>query len=189
MARKCKVCGKEISSYSQSKNVLEKQKLCSVDCATEFAKARVYYDRGVKAKQTLDRVQRSESKKRTSPLVKAQDAFNLYIRVRDRNKECISCGKPLINFDAGHYKGVGARPNLRYNTLNVHGQCRGCNHNVKTAHITTRQYRTRLIDRLGIEIVERLDLDHSTNHYTKDDLERIARIFRKKAKLYEKLFR
>lgn len=41
---------------------------------------------------------------------KAQAAFNRYIRLRDREKPCISCGKPLggepNSYDAGH-QGMG----------------------------------------------------------------------------------
>ena len=46
----------------------------------------------------------------------AQKVFNTYIRMRDKNKNCISCDKKLIGkFDAGHFFSVGAYPNLRFN--------------------------------------------------------------------------
>lgn len=51
---------------------------------------------------------------------KAQSAFNGFIRERDEGKPCPSCGTyhpPMIfggQWDCGHFMGVGARPELRF---------------------------------------------------------------------------
>jgi len=74
--------------------------------------------------------------KEISKLKKKADAwFSKYVRYRDgrvRNKEwvanCITCGveKPVKELQAGHFVSRTASP-LRYEDMNVHAQCVGCN--------------------------------------------------------------
>jgi gamma-glutamylcyclotransferase (GGCT)/AIG2-like uncharacterized protein YtfP len=72
----------------------------------------------------------------------AQKVFNTYIRLRDKNKPCISCGKSLgKTYHAGHMFSVGAYPNLRFNENNVHGQCVECNLH---KHGNVKEYDLRL---------------------------------------------
>lgn len=82
-------------------------------------------------------------------LKELQVVFNRYIRLRDKDKGCISCGKPLIGkYDAGHLFTVGAFPNLRFDVDNCFGQCTFCNmHN----HGNVSEYMIRLPDRIGKE--------------------------------------
>lgn len=64
---------------------------------------------------------------------KAQSAFNAFIRERDEGKPCPSCGTyhpPMIfggQWDCGHFMGVGARPELRFEEKNAYRQCKACN--------------------------------------------------------------
>ncbi len=63
----------------------------------------------------------------------AQKAFNAYIRARDAGLPCISCGEtnpPDLHggqWDCGHFKTVGAYPELRFEERNAHKQCKSCN--------------------------------------------------------------
>ncbi len=63
----------------------------------------------------------------------AQKAFNAYIRARDAALPCISCGEtnpPDLHggqWDCGHFKTVGAYPELRFEERNAHKQCKSCN--------------------------------------------------------------
>lgn len=52
--------------------------------------------------------------------------FSSYIRLRDKEKVCISCGQYTDDKEAGHYY---PRANLavRWDEMNVHGQCLNCN--------------------------------------------------------------
>jgi hypothetical protein len=67
-----------------------------------------------------------------------QVIVNKYVRLRDKDKGCISCGTPLLGkYDAGHYYSAGGNPELRFNTDNIHGQCVYCNqhrHGTDMAH-------------------------------------------------------
>jgi len=51
--------------------------------------------------------------------------FAAYVRLRDKDKPCISCGSS-VKLEAGHFY---PRANLavRWDEMNVHGQCIDCN--------------------------------------------------------------
>ena len=55
-----------------------------------------------------------------------QVIFNKYIRLRDSDKPCISCGK-YNRLQAGHYFSVKNYDAFRFDERNVHGECAGCN--------------------------------------------------------------
>lgn len=56
---------------------------------------------------------------------KAQVVFNKWIRERDKAKGCISCGGGVHN--AGHFYHAHIYSALRFNEVNVQGQCVYCN--------------------------------------------------------------
>lgn len=57
-----------------------------------------------------------------------QVEFNRFIRARDANQPCISCGRQSgAKRNAGHYRPVGACPELRFCEINCHVQCEHCN--------------------------------------------------------------
>ncbi len=87
-------------------------------------------------------------KKATSlPKLKAklQIIFNEFIRLRDKDQPCISCGqyKPL---QAGHYYSVKGYDGLRFDELNCHGECSGCNC-FDESHLIG--YGENLLERIG----------------------------------------
>ena len=83
-----------------------------------------------------------------------QKVFNEFIRLRDKDKPCISCGAKLTGkYDAGHCFSVGSYPNLRFNELNVHGQCVQCN---RHKHGAANEYMIGLEKRIGSEKLSEL---------------------------------
>lgn len=86
-------------------------------------------------------------------LAKAQKIFNAWIRDRDQDKCCITCGKPLIEH-ACHFYPAGQYTALRFNENNVHGGCLQCNF---FKHGNLNFYRKNLILRIGQQKVELLD--------------------------------
>jgi hypothetical protein len=93
-----------------------------------------------------------------------QKVFNSYIRRRDADKPCISCGTKLdTKFDAGHYRSAGGNPELRFDESNVQGQCVYCNQHL---HGNLIEYRKGLINRIGIKEVERLEGAQEPKKYT-----------------------
>lgn len=77
-------------------------------------------------------------------LKKAQDTFNSYIRARDNDKGCISCGRSIQV--AGHYFSQGHYPALQFNEVNVNAQCTRCNRHL---HGNLIHYRSGLVKRYG----------------------------------------
>lgn len=67
-------------------------------------------------------------KPKTLPRLKAelQKVFNEYIRQRDKDKPCISCGQ-FKDLQAGHFYSVRNYDGLRFDEDNVHGECVRCN--------------------------------------------------------------
>jgi len=55
-----------------------------------------------------------------------QKVFNMYIRLRDKDKPCISCGK-YVEKQAGHFFPVSTHNGLRFDEDNVSGECSRCN--------------------------------------------------------------
>lgn len=119
---------------------------------------------------------------------KAQEAVNEYIRWRDYGKPCICCGQGAAtdwlggSMDAGHYRSVGSSPGTRFVLLNIHGQRKHCNNQLSGNPI---EYRKALVLKYGEKRVLELEYDNEPRKYSKDDLRRIAKIFRKRAKWYK----
>lgn len=122
----------------------------------------------------------------------AQSAFNRYIRIRDEGKPCVSCGNPLLGksnyltgsaIDASHYRSRGAASHLKFNVFNVHSACTRCNRQLSGNAV---EYRIRLIERIGLERVERLESDNEPRRFDIPYLQRIKSIFTRKARAMEK---
>ena len=122
----------------------------------------------------------------------AQSAFNRYIRIRDEGKECASCGNPLIGksnyltgsaIDASHYRSRGAASHLKFNVFNVHSACTRCNRQLSGNAV---EFRIRLIGRIGLERVERLESDNEPRRFDIPYLQRIKSIFTRRARQLEK---
>lgn len=168
MAR-CKICRSEFVRRSMT------HKCCGPDCAAEYAKRE-----RMKAELKELRKRKLAIKPRSKWLAEAQMAFNEFIRVRDAGLPCISCGRYHQGQNhAGHYRSVGACPELRFNQDNVHLQCAPCN-NHKSGNVV--EYRIALIQRIGIERVEWLEGPHEPKHYTIEDAQRIKAEYKAKTK-------
>jgi hypothetical protein len=100
---------------------------------------------------------------------KAQRIFNNYIRQRDKDLGCISCGGRVDH--AGHYFSVGAHSALRFSEQNCHGQCIGCN---CYKHGNLIRYRQGLVERIGETAVRELEAEKNlVRKWSRTDLEEI----------------
>lgn len=87
-------------------------------------------------------------------IAEAQEAFNKFIRARDKGKNCISCpSKKVVH--AGHYKPAGSFSGTRFNEHNTNGQCLECN-NIKSGNETA--YRVGLVAKYGERQVKQLEI-------------------------------
>lgn len=112
---------------------------------------------------------------------KAQTYFNSYIRARDKHKTCVSCDKSLgSKFDAGHYYSAGGFGSVRFNELNVHGQCVYCNQHL---HANLLNYQIGIEQRIGGEaLIELNEQAHQVRKYTREELRDIIEIYKRKTK-------
>jgi hypothetical protein len=139
------------------------QVVCSPLCALAQARAQ-----SVKAIAARDRERAQALKTHRDLIREAQAAFNAYIRLRDRALPCISCGRTdRQHWDAGHYLTTGARPELRFDEANVHKQCVPCNQHLSGNLIA---YRKGLIERMGLDVVERLEGPHAPAKWSREEL-------------------
>jgi hypothetical protein len=83
---------------------------------------------------------------------KAQAVFNKWIRQRDAGKGCISCGGGVHN--AGHLYHAHIYSALRFNEVNVQGQCVPCN---LAKGGNPEGFRQGLLKRYGEDKVNLLD--------------------------------
>jgi hypothetical protein len=111
----------------------------------------------------------------------AQQVFNKWINLRDKGLPCISCGKPITGrVNASHYFNANNHWNVRFNEFNVHSSCITCNQYLSGNLI---EYRTRLIDKIGIEQLTLLEGEaNKTRKFTKEDLKEIIEIYKNKIK-------
>jgi hypothetical protein len=75
--------------------------------------------------------------------------------------------KPL---QAGHYWSVGARPELRFDVDNIHGQCHHCNVDLAG---NREAFRTGIVEMYGSELADYLDTPTPAQKFTLDDLKAI----------------
>jgi len=121
---------------------------------------------------------KARARDRSYQLSKAQEAFNAYIRKRDERLPCISCGDTKNKMTCGHYKTVGAHPELRFCEDNAAKQCWwNCNKN-KSGN--TIEYRIELVKRIGVERVEWLEGPHEPANLSLADIIEIKNKYRDK---------
>jgi hypothetical protein len=140
-----------------------------------------------KARKSLAQVERREIKVRKEKLKSRADhlkdtqvVFNEWIRWRDAALPCVSCGRHHDGqYHAGHYRTVGANPELRFEPLNAHKQCAPCN-NHKSGDIVN--YRLSLLQRIGAANVDWLEGPHQPRRYTIEQLKQIKADYRAKTK-------
>ena len=186
--RTCRVCRQVFQPYKIM------QQVCGPDCAIKQAQAkRTKADRiaGIEDRKTVKaRLQdlKTPKQKRSELIQETEKA----VRDRRRTEElkkgsgCISCGrsqqevvgtdgwKPGGAFDAGHYLGKGARPNLRLTPDNIWLQCKSCNAGsskyARKGATVSKQFRENLIKEIGLDRVEELDADDKARHWTDEEL-------------------
>lgn len=170
---KCKVCGTEYTKWRMT------QKVCgSVECAAEWAGS---LRAKVERKKLRDR--KNALKSRSDWAREAQAAVNAFVRERDKELPCISCGRHHQGqWHAGHYLSRGSHPELALDERNIHKQCQPCN-----THKSGNQvmYRLGLIARYGDGLVEWLEGAHEPKKYLKDELVEIRNYFREKLRRFK----
>ena len=126
------------------------------------------------------KVRKEKLKSRADHAKDTQQAFNEWVRLRDADLPCVSCGRHHDGqYHAGHYRTVAANPAIRFEPLNVHKQCAPCN-NHKSGDMVN--YRIELVKRIGAEAVEWLEGPHEPKKYTVEQLKAMTAEYRAKTR-------
>jgi hypothetical protein len=168
--KSCKKCGESFTPFS----TLDKH--CYVCKKTEQALKNL-----AKIKKEKVKKQKEDLLTVSDYLKMAQQVFNKWIRLRDKDQPCISCGKHLgAKYDAGHFWSAGGHSSVRFHPDNVHAQCVSCNQH---KHGNLLEYRKGLIEKIGHHNYTLLsDKAYKTHKWDKEELKELIKIYKKKIK-------
>lgn len=183
--RKCTVCREWFNPARDG------QFVCSFECASAHGKAANDAAKAaaqLKVKQQQKKAAKSERKRQAERrmavkpisyfIKQAQQAFNDFIRYRDRHLVCISCDRHHDGqYHAGHFRTTGANPELRFDEDNCHKQCSVCNNHM-SGNLTA--YRPALIAKIGQARFDVLMGPHALPKWSRDDYIRIRDEYRAK---------
>jgi hypothetical protein len=165
------------------------QAVCGeIECAISYGKSEKGQASAKKALADVGRrdikVRKEKLKSRAEHLKDTQHAFNAWVRARDAALPCISCGRHHKGqYHAGHYRTVGANPELRFEPLNAWKQCAPCNNHLSGNLIN---YRISLLQRIGEEKVAWLEGPHEAKKYTVEELKAMTAEYRAKTRELKK---
>jgi hypothetical protein len=166
---RCKECGVQYEKRTMRHVYCSPPCLFAAKKKADEKKARADYKRRKEALKT-----RKDYENDLQVLV------NRFCRLRDAAEPCISCCRHHRGqYHAGHYKSVGAHPELRFDEFNINKQCKPCNVD-KSGNIL--EYRKGLIAKHGIEKVEELEGYHPPLKLAIGEIELKIAAYRKKVK-------
>lgn len=160
--KKCRSCGELFTPFSSL------AKACSPKCALDTVKKTKQKEFNRETKRRKQAI-----KSRGDYTKEAQTSFNRYIRERDNHLPCISCNRHHSGqYHAGHYRTVGAHPELRFSEINCHKQCAPCN-NHKSGNIV--EYRINLSNRITAAEMGWLEGPHEPLKLTIEEIKAIKK--------------
>lgn len=182
------------------------QAVCSPKCAlatVEVQKAKEKKSLAQAGRREI-KVRKEALKSRGDHLKDSEKAVRDYRRTYELSigSGCISCGESQESilhaqgwktggaFDAGHFLGKGARPELRLVPNNIWLQCKSCNAGsskfARKGETVSQGFRTGLIARIGLEAVEAMEADHAPRKETIEQLKAITAEYRAKTRELKK---
>ena len=161
------------------------QKHCLKDDECQSAESLLIKNR---YKKHVEKEGKKETKERREKLLNHSDyiqllqkVFNTYIRKRDEGNGCITCGTHAkVVYAAGHFHPT-TYSYLRFNEDNVHLQCNEHCNRQKRGNLS--EYRPALINKIGIERVEKLDNDrHKKLDLSISEIKELIEYYKQKIK-------
>ena len=145
--KRCVVCGE---SFMPQFTTL--QKTCSTKCAIDYAKLK---EAGKRSQLNEIRNERESIEKLSSVINYTEKVVHDYVRMRDKGKPCVSCGRDWdSSFQAGHRFDKKQYNRIRFDLDNIHGQCPGCNQYNDGNY---NAYHLRLPKRIGMVEYQKLE--------------------------------
>ena len=112
----------------------------------------------------------------------ARIPFQKWIRMRDANFKCISCGSSSEMRDSSHYFKAENYSGMMFDEMNVHASCKYCNMYLDG---NLSEYRKGLVKRYGETYVLKLESnaqEKRNKKYTRDELFEIKLKYQNKLK-------
>lgn len=165
---KCKQCKRVFTPFNST------IKVCGYNCAIEWGKL---HPKKTSIKRVSSQI-KSEAKEKletySQRVNKVKVIFQKWIRERDKDLPCISCGTTKASsWHASHFKKAELYSGVIFNELNVWRACSKCNIYLNGNELN---YRKNLVKKFGSKIVEQLEdlADKTRNYkYTSDELQQI----------------
>lgn len=168
-AKACRWCNEQFTPRTSL------QVVCGFVCALKYSNEKNVEIKIKGFKENLKTLSQYETEART--------VFQQYIRQRDKDEVCISCGtNNSVQWDSGHYYNANQFSGLIFDENNCHKQCVTCN---RHRHGNLIEYRKGLVQRYGAKFMIMLDelSDEKRNYkYTKDELEGIKKRYKSRLK-------
>lgn len=176
-------CGKE--SYKRKYGICDE---CLYSWYTTNEVGKIMFERlKIKNKKKSDNAFKSDLRQKLKTLseyeAEAKKVFQKYIRMRDEEQNCISCGtNNAKSWHGSHFYSANLYSGLIFDERNVHKSCDYCN---VFLHGNLLEYRKGLLERYGSLFVEKLEADSVNKRvykYTKDELIEIKNKYETKIK-------
>lgn len=165
--KKCRWCNEQFTPK------VSLQVVCSAKCAVQLSREKELNKKIKCWKEKLKTISEYEKD--------ARKVFQLWIRKRDNDLPCISCGvNESIQWDAGHFYKAEIYSGLIFNEKNVHKQCVRCN---RYLHGNDLEYREGIIKRYGIDYFKSLESIKDSKRNYKYTIKELILIRKKYAEL------
>ncbi len=178
--KKCKTC----PVYFEKSIYKPLQEVCGPFCAIKLVRSRTEAKEKKEWKK-VKKVWKDKLKTLGQHEQEARKVFQKFIRLRDNDLACISCGSVHSKqWDASHYYEAGVYSALIFDETNVHKACVTCN---RWHSGNLLNYRNGLIERFGIGYVELLEEKAKSGKdykYSKDELIGIKQKYEQKIKQF-----
>ena len=192
--RRCSHCK---SHFRHNEGIVEGVNAwCSFDhkiqWAIEAGKKLRQREKKAERKVFNERKQRNRENDHKWQTARTQAEFNRLIRLLDRDRPCISCGRNECGhvWDCGHFKTVGAYPHLRFDPRNAFKQGSNCNRPNERRHGNAASvadgFQRGIIERYGHAHLLWLGSYHSAKHYTCPELADLRASFAEESRRLEK---
>lgn len=173
--KKCKNCKEPFTPTFSTV-----QMVCSPKCAIEYSKE--LEEKKAAKKWRAEKKELKEKLKTLTDLEdEAKEVFQKFVRLRDQDKNCVSCDTPYSDiWDGGHFYKAEIYSGLIFDERNCHKQCRKCN---RFLGGNENNYRLGLIKRFSESFVLQLDADaiQKRNHkFSRHELIEIKKKYLKK---------
>lgn len=174
----CKACKKSFLPKRDFQNT------CDYKCAIQHAKNLQAKKESKKKTQARRELKAFNESDKTVLKRNAQMLVNRYARLRDerdRGLVCCTCNhRDSGQFDGGHFLPTSGYSAIRYNSNQIHLQCKNCN---RFNGGMPKEYRVFMINKYGLEYVENLESQKGVfRSYSVEYYQKLIKVVRKKLK-------